>query len=202
GGNLSLLFQNLKGHPGSQLLINQFGSERRMRLALGVDSLDEIADRIRAFMDVKSPQGFLDKIKMLPMLAEMGKFFPKAVSTGPCKEVIKRDNFSLLDFPVLQCWPKDAGRFITLPCVVSRDPKTGKRNVGMYRLQIYDEQTTGMHWQRQKVAAEHYRDAIRNAAVSPNHVGTDAFVRPAGRSPAAAAVDIMARSSGGAMLAD
>ena len=115
--------------------------------------------------------------------------------------MIKRDNFSLLDFPILQCWPKDAGRFITLPCVITRDPKTGKRNVGMYRMQIYDERTTGMHWQRQKVAAEHYRDHIRNAAICSNHVGTDAFVRPAGQSPAAAAVDIMARSSGGAMLA-
>src|SRR5229473_823081 len=200
-GGKALLFENLKGHPGQTLLINQFGSARRMRLALEVDTLDEIAERIRGFMDVKSPQGFLDKVKMLPMLAEMGKFFPKTVATGPCKEVIKRDNFSLLDFPILQCWPQDAGRFITLPCVITRDPKTGKRNVGMYRMQIYDEQTTGMHWQRQKVAAEHYRDHIRDAAVSPDHVGTDAFVRPAGQSPAAAAVDIMARSSGGAMLA-
>jgi len=205
-GGKALLFENLKGYPGARLLINQFGSARRMKLALEVDALDEIADRIRAFMDVKSPQGFLDKVKMLPMLAEMGKFFPKAVATGPCKEVIKRDNFSLLDFPVLQCWPKDAGRFITLPCVITRDPKTGKRNVGMYRMQIYDERTTGMHWQRQKVAAEHYRDAIRNAAifpdhVGPDHVGRDAFVRPAKQSEAAKAVDIMARSSGGAMLA-
>ena len=98
-GGPALLFQNVKGHPGAQVLINQFGSARRMNLALEVDSLDQVADRIRAFMDVKSPQGFLDKVKMLPMLAEMGKFFPKAVSTGPCKEVIKRDNFSLLDFP-------------------------------------------------------------------------------------------------------
>jgi 4-hydroxy-3-polyprenylbenzoate decarboxylase len=215
-GGKALLFENVKGHPGAQLLINQFGSARRMRLALEVDALDEVAERIRGFMDVKSPQGFLDKVKMLPMLAEMGKFFPRAVATGPCKEVIKRDNFSLLDFPILQCWPKDGGRFITLPCVTTRDPRTGKRNLGMYRMQIYDERTTGMHWQRQKVAAEHYRDHIRNAAVSPNHVGTDAFVRPAGQtgapvkpgvglagwqSPATAAVDIMARSSGGAMLA-
>jgi 4-hydroxy-3-polyprenylbenzoate decarboxylase len=200
-GGKALLFENAKGYPGAQLLINQFGSARRMRLALEVDTLNEIAERIRGFMDVKSPQGFLDKVKMLPMLAEMGKFFPKTVATGPCKEVIKRDNFSLLDFPILQCWPKDAGRFITLPCVITRDPKTGKRNVGMYRMQIYDERMTGMHWQRQKVAAEHYRDAIRNAAVARNHVGTDAFVRPAKRSEAAASVDIMARSSGGAMLA-
>ena len=122
-GGRALLFENVKGYPGARLLINQFGSARRMKLALEVDTLDEIADRIRAFMDVKSPQGFLDKVKMLPMLAEMGKFFPKTVPTGPCKEVIKRDNFSLLDFPILQCWPKDAGRFITLPCVITRDPK-------------------------------------------------------------------------------
>jgi 4-hydroxy-3-polyprenylbenzoate decarboxylase len=201
-GGKALLFENVKGYPGSQLLINQFGSARRMRLALEVNALDEIAGRIRAFMDVKSPQGFLDKMKMLPMLAEMGNLFPKTVATGPCKEIIKRDNFSLLDFPILQCWPKDAGRFITLPCVVTRDPKTGKRNVGMYRMQIYDERTTGMHWQRQKVAAEHYRDAIRNAAAPTSNVGTAALGCPAGRSPAAAAaVDIMARSSGGAMQA-
>jgi 4-hydroxy-3-polyprenylbenzoate decarboxylase len=122
-GGPALLFQNIKGHPGAQVLINQFGSARRMNLALEVDKLDEVADRIRQFIDVKSPQGFLDKVKMLPMLAEMGKFFPKTVSTGPCKEVIRRDNFSLDEFPILQCWPKDAGRFITLPCVVTRDPK-------------------------------------------------------------------------------
>jgi len=199
-GGKALLFENLKGYPGSQLLINQFGSARRMRLALEVEALDEIAERIRGFMDVKSPQGFLDKVKMLPMLAEMGKFFPKTVASGPCKEVIKRDNFSLLDFPILQCWPKDGGRFITLPCVITRDPKTGKRNVGMYRMQIYDERTTGMHWQRQKVAAEHYRDHLRNAAITTDHVGTAAPGRPAVRS-AAAAVDIMARSSGGSILA-
>jgi 4-hydroxy-3-polyprenylbenzoate decarboxylase len=128
---------------------------------------------------------------MLPMLAEMGKFFPKTVSSGPCKEVIRRDNFSLDEFPILQCWPKDAGRFITLPCVVTRDPKTGKRNVGMYRMQVYDQHTTGMHWQRQKVGAEHYREQMRAAATKEN---VDASVR--------AAVDVMARSSGGSVLAD
>jgi len=194
-GGPALLFQNIKGHPGAQVLINQFGSARRMNLALEVDSLDQVADRIRAFMDVKSPQGFLDKVKMLPMLAEMGKFFPKAVSSGPCKEVIKRDNFSLLGFPILQCWPKDAGRFITLPCVVTRDPKTGKRNVGMYRMQVYDERTTGMHWQRQKVGAEHYREALRNA-------GVETLRRNVSETQQAASlrVDLMARSSGGSVL--
>jgi 4-hydroxy-3-polyprenylbenzoate decarboxylase len=206
-GGPALLFQNLKGYPGSQLLINQFGSDRRMKMSVGVESYDEIAARMRMFMDVKSPQGFLDKLKMLPLLTEAGKFFPRTVSTGPCKEVIKRDNFSLLDFPILQCWPKDGGRFITLPCVTTRDPRSGKRNVGMYRMQVYDERTTGMHWQRQKNAAEHQRERMR-AAMS-ERVATATSDVPHGRSPAAqatdasrVAVDIMARSSGGSVLAD
>jgi 4-hydroxy-3-polyprenylbenzoate decarboxylase len=188
-GGPALLFQNVKGYPGAEVLINQFGSESRMKLALEVGSLNEIADRIRHFMDVKSPQGFLDKVKMLPMLAEIGKFFPKTVSSGPCKEVILNDKFSLLDFPILQCWPNDAGRFITLPCVVTRDPKTGKRNVGMYRIQVYDDKTTGMHWQRQKVAAEHVRDLMRASAAGGDPARTSV------------AVDIMARSLGGSILA-
>src|ERR1700747_1326379 len=102
----------------------------------------------------------------------MGKFFPKTVSSGPCKENIRIDNFSLNHLPILKCWPQDAGRFMTLPCVVTRDPKTGKRNVGMYRMQVFDERTTGMHWQRQKVAAEHYRESLRAAAQSSGRVGT------------------------------
>ena len=183
----ALLFQNIKGQPGSQVLINQFGSPRRMNMALEVNSLDEVANRIRGFMDVKSPQGFLDKMKMLPQLAEMGKFFPKEVSTGPCKEVIRKDNFSLNQFPILQCWPKDAGRFITLPCVITRDPKTGKRNVGTYRLQVYDEKTPARIGKGRKLRAEHYREA--------------AAARPAG-GKGSAAVDIMARTSGGSVLAE
>jgi 4-hydroxy-3-polyprenylbenzoate decarboxylase len=193
-GGPALLFQNLKGHPGHQVLINQFGSARRMKLALEVESLDEIADRIRHFMDIRSPQGLLDKVKMLPMLAEMGKFFPRTVSTGPCKEVIRKDNISLNWFPILQCWPKDAGRFITLPCVITRDPKTGKRNVGCYRMQVYDERTTGMHWQRQKIGAEHYREALRNASVATAGNATET------RQAASVRVDMMARSSGGSVL--
>src|SRR5262249_8048881 len=120
---------------------------------------------------------------------------PKTVKTGPCKEVIKKKDFSLLDFPVLQCWPQDAGRFITLPCVITRDPKTEKRNVGMYRMQIYDATSAGMHWQRQKVAAEHYREKLRMAATA----AADSGAQPP--SAASSAVDIMARSGGGAMLA-
>ena len=217
-GGTALLFENVKGANGVPVLINQFGSERRMQMALGVDRLDEIADRIRQLLNMKSPEGFLEKLKMLPMLADMGKFFPKTVPTGPCKEVIKKENFSLLDFPVLQCWPQDAGRFITLPCVITRDPKTGKRNTGMYRIQVYDATTAGMHWQRQKVAAEHYREMLRRGAAAgsdetretsgpqaPSPAHENRVAQPPG-SPARAAfaragVDIMARSGGGSMLA-
>jgi 4-hydroxy-3-polyprenylbenzoate decarboxylase len=199
-GGPALLFEKPKSSD-IPVLINQFGSERRMRMALEVDSLDQVADRIRQFMDVKSPQGFLDKVKMLPMLAEMGKFFPKTVATGPCKENIRKDKFDLNHLPVLKCWPQDAGRFITLPCVVTRDPKTGKRNVGMYRMQVFDERSTGMHWQRQKIGAEHYREMLRQAAragtpVTPKSEGAAAFGSAAGD------VDIMARTSGGSVLAD
>ena len=191
----ALLFENVKGHPGHKVLINQFGSERRMALALGVDRIDDIAERIHALMNVKPPSGgFLDKLKMLPQLAELGNIFPKTVSAkdAPCKEVIRRDNFDLDFFPILKCWPHDGGRFITLPCVHTRDPRNGKRNIGMYRMQVYDGQTTGMHWQRQKVAAEHYREALRAAAAA------GAESDPA-LNASAARVAMMAESAGGAV---
>ncbi len=172
-GGPALLFEKIKGYPGSRVLMNQFGSTRRMKLALDVESLDEVSGRIREFMEVKSPEGMLQKLKMLPMLAEVGRFFPKTIAPrdAKCKEVILRKDFSVLDFPVLQCWPGDGGRFITLPGVITRDPgvvggKPGKRNMGMYRMQVYDGQTTGMHWQRQKVAAEHVRQRLRAAAAA------------------------------------
>jgi 4-hydroxy-3-polyprenylbenzoate decarboxylase len=196
-GGPALLFENVKGHPGHKVLINQFGSERRMALALGVDRLDEIAQRITGLMNMKAPEGLLDKLKMLPQLGAITSAFPKTVSAkdAPCKEVILkskdssgRDNFDLNQFPILKCWPHDGGRFITLPCVHTRDPRTGKRNIGMYRMQVYDGQTTGMHWQRQKVAAEHYREALR-AAASAN----------ADSDPSVARVAAMAESAGGAV---
>jgi 4-hydroxy-3-polyprenylbenzoate decarboxylase len=192
-GGPALLFEKVKGHPGHKILINQFGSERRMNLALGSSSLDEIAGRINEMLEMKTPQGLLEKIKMLPKLAELGAMFPKRVSSGPCKEVIKRDNFSLLDFPILQCWPQDGGRFITLPCVMTRDPRTGKRNVGMYRMQVYDATSTGMHWQRHKNAAEHQRELMRAAVAN----GPESAKTTLGKT---SSVDIMARS-GGASIA-
>ncbi len=158
-GGPALLFEKPRGSK-FPLLINAFGSERRMNLAFGVDSLEEIAERIRGFLDVQSPQGFFDKLKMLPKLAELGSFFPKNVKTGPCKEVIKHGkDVNLDEFPILKCWPQDGGRFITFPLVFTKNPENGKRNVGMYRMQVFDQRTTGMHWQTQKHGAEHYRRA-------------------------------------------
>ena len=157
-GGPALLFERPKGSR-TPLLINMLGSEQRINLALETDSLAEVAGRIRGFLDMQAPQGLLDKIKMLPKLAELGSFFPKTVKTGPCKEVVRHGDFSLLEFPILQCWPKDAGRFITWPLVITRNPETGKRNVGVYRMQVFDDKTTGMHWQTQKHGAEHFRRA-------------------------------------------
>jgi 4-hydroxy-3-polyprenylbenzoate decarboxylase len=195
GKNPALLFEDVSGHPGHKVLINQFGSEHRMAMALGVEKLDDIAERIHGLVNVKPPAGGLfDKLKMLPQLAELGHIFPKTVSAkdAPCKEIIRRDSFDLNFFPILKCWPHDGGRFITLPCVHTRDPRSGKRNIGMYRMQVYDGQTTGMHWQRQKVAAEHYRNALRTAVSGdPLHQGQ--------YGPKGAAVAVMAESAGGAV---
>src|SRR5207302_179549 len=115
-------------------------------------------DDLRAFIAALEKQG---ELKMLPKLAELASIFPKTVSGGPCKDVIRRDDFSLDYFPILHCWPQDAGRFITLPMVFSRNPDTGKRNCGCYRLQVFDGQTTGMHWQTHKQGAEHYRRLMK-----------------------------------------
>jgi 4-hydroxy-3-polyprenylbenzoate decarboxylase len=204
-GGPALLFENVKGHPGQQVFINQFGSERRMALALGVDRLDEIAERIQALMNLKAPEGLIDKLKMLPLLGALASAFPKTVSRkeAPCKEVVLHSDengghgeLDLNQFPILKCWPQDGGRFITLPCVVTRDPGnrggTGRRNVGMYRMQVYDGQTTGMHWQRQKVAAEHYREALRNT-VTADKLNQNQY------GPKGASVAAMAESAGGAV---
>ncbi|HUJ49446.1 MAG TPA: menaquinone biosynthesis decarboxylase [Bryobacteraceae bacterium] len=159
-GGPALLFEKPKG-SSVPVLINSFASERKMQIALEVDSVEEVARRISEYLEMRMPEGLIGKLKMLPKLAEVGAFFPKMVSDGACKEVIRRDNFSLDEFPILQCWPEDAGRFITLPMVFSRNPDTGKRNCGCYRLQVFDARTTGMHWQTHKQGAEHHRRLLK-----------------------------------------
>ncbi len=156
----ALLFEKPKGYK-MPVLVNSMASIKRMQLALQVENVDQIAARITEYLQMKMPEGIMGKLKMLPMLAEMGNFFPKIVSGGPCKEVVERDNFSLKDIPVLHCWPEDGGPFITLPLVFSKNPETGKRNCGMYRMQVYDERTTGMHWQTHKQGADHYRRLLQ-----------------------------------------
>ena len=155
-GGPALLFEKPKGHD-IPVLINSFASMRRMEIALEVGSVEEVARRIVDLLEMRAPEGLVGKLKMLPKLAEMGSFFPRTVSRGACQEVIRTEGFSLRDLPALQCWPEDGGRFITLPLVFSRNPDTGKRNCGMYRMQIFDERTAGMHWQTHKQGAEHYR---------------------------------------------
>jgi len=120
-------------------------------------------------LQMQKPEGLLDKLKMLPKLSALNSMFPKTTSSGPCKEVILRNEFSLDTFPIMHCWPGDAGRFITLPMVFSKSPETGKRNCGMYRMQVFDQKTTGMHWQKHKQGAEHYRRRFRegNSARMP-----------------------------------
>ena len=162
-GGPAFLFEKPKG-SSVPVLINAFASTRRMEIALEVSSVDEVAHRISDFLEMRMPEGIIGKLKMLPKLAEMGAFFPKNVSDGPCKEIIRRDNFSLSYFPILHCWPEDAGRFITLPMVFSRNPDTGKRNCGCYRLQVFDGRSTGMHWQTHKQGAEHYRRMVAQAS--------------------------------------
>ncbi len=155
-GGPALLFEQPKG-CSVPVLINAFASMRRMEIALQVKSVEDVAARITEFLEMRMPQGLINKLKMLPKLAEVGSFFPRIVDSGPCKEVIRHDNFSLRELPVLHCWPLDGGPFITLPMVFSKNPMTGKRNCGMYRMQIYDDLTTGMHWQTHKQGAEHHR---------------------------------------------
>jgi 4-hydroxy-3-polyprenylbenzoate decarboxylase len=159
GGGPGLLFERPTGFD-IPVATNLFGSVERMCLALGVGSLDEVAREIEDLMTPKMPEGMLGAIKMLPMLDRLRDLLPKTVKDAACQEVVKRDG-SLDELPILKCWPEDGGRYITFPLVITKDPETGVRNVGTYRLQVFDGRTTGMHWQRHKGGAQHHRVAER-----------------------------------------
>jgi 4-hydroxy-3-polyprenylbenzoate decarboxylase len=164
GGGPALLFDHVlleNGERSAQpVAINLFGSMRRICLALGVDDLDVIGARISDMLNLKVPEGLLGKLAMLPKLAEMGKFPPRVKGgRAPCHEVILRgDAVDLGQIPFLTTWPGDAGRYITLPLVITTDPTRGIRNVGMYRIQVEGRNTLIMHWQRHKVGAAHWRE--------------------------------------------
>ncbi len=155
-GGPALLFERVKG-SSFPLLINTFGTERRMNLALGVKTLEELGDVLTELLEVKTPESLLDKIRLLPKLKDLASAFPKRVKDGPCKEVIIRDHPRLDIFPIIQCWPQDGGRYITFPLVFTKDPETGIRNVGTYRMQVFDDKTAAMHWHTHKGGAAHYR---------------------------------------------
>jgi 4-hydroxy-3-polyprenylbenzoate decarboxylase len=195
GGGKALLFENptVNGKPSPfPVAINTLGSWKRMAMSLNALSVDAAAAELGALMKAKPPTGFKEALKLLGLALDLRHAKPSLVKSGPCQEVIHRFDApntrtepwpaapgieppaapfnpapSLLDLPILKCWPLDGGRFITLPCVVTKDPDTGERNVGMYRIQIYDDRTTGMHWQLQKVGARHGRRYYENGTRMP-----------------------------------
>lgn len=161
--NLALWFENVRGQS-IPVAINLFGTEQRMAWALGVQCLDDLNARLSDLISLNMPKGLMDKAQRgMEMLNALRMTEPHYVNRAVCQEIVE-EKPSLASLPILQCWPRDAGRYITLPSVFSRDPKTGRRNVGMYRLQVIDDQTLGMHWQRHKGGAEHERVA-RDAGV-------------------------------------
>src|SRR5881628_480667 len=149
-GGPALLFERPKGarHP---LLINQFGTERRMCMAFGVERLDDIATKLEEILELQPPQGLAEKVRGLKTLKSIADSRPKVVRRGASQEVVLTgDEVDLSRLPVQTCWPGDAGPFITLPAVITRDPRTGQRNVGMYRMQVLGPRATAMHWQIHK----------------------------------------------------
>lgn len=194
GGGKALLIENptINGAPSSMpVAINTMGSWKRMAIAMGRETVDEAAKELGSLMKAKPPTSVRETMKLLSTALELRHARPKVVRTGSCKEVIRRFEApatrlepwpaapaiaaglvqtpapTLMDLPILKCWPLDGGRFITLPCVVTRDPASGERNVGMYRMQVYDPHSTGMHWQLQKVGARHGRSYYQSGQRMP-----------------------------------
>jgi 4-hydroxy-3-polyprenylbenzoate decarboxylase len=156
--NKALLFENTR--TAFPLLINSLGSYKRICLALGVKDLDDVSKEIEnVFKKLAGPkEGILDKLKMLPMLGEISSWMPKISSdSGECQDVVMTDP-DITKFPVMKCWPEDGGRFLTLPIIHTKDPNTGARNVGMYRMQVFGPKLTGMHWHKHKVSAGHFNE--------------------------------------------
>ncbi|MDF2698821.1 MAG: 3-octaprenyl-4hydroxybenzoate decarboxylase [Haloplasmataceae bacterium] len=151
--NKALLFNNIKGSP-YPLLINAFGSKERMSLAFEVDTLDQIANDIKYFFNFSNYKTLPKQIKALPKLVRLYLSFPHKVRKAKCQEVVEEPNLDTI--PILKCWPEDGGKFFTLPLVITKDPETGQQNMGMYRMQVYDHKTTGMHWHWHKDGREIY----------------------------------------------
>lgn len=158
-GGKALLFENVEGQS-IPVLTNALGSRKRMAMAFGVDKVEDLAEQIKAYTSLVPKFSGLstwEKIKMVPELARLRKFPPKTVRSGPVQDVVwTGSEIDLNKLPILKCWPKDGGRYVTFPMVITRDPDAGSRNIGMYRLQQYDHNTTGMHWHIHKDSAGHF----------------------------------------------
>ena len=211
-GNKALLFENPKGYD-MPILINAFGSHKRMAMALGVDKdpryYDAIGDKIRSFIKPEIPVSWMDKVNKLMQLSEVRNFMPKTVKSAPCQEVVilaeNASDIPMLDkLPILTCWPGDGGPFITLTSVFTRDPdKLGSgRNVGMYRLQKFDNSSTGMHWHKHHDGAHNYQKSLKKSLNSNTGkeelrmemaiaIGTDPVITYAGTAPLPPGIDEM-----------
>src|SRR6476620_2869980 len=158
-GGPALLFEKPAGYD-IPVASNVYGSNERMCLALGVKTLDDLAKEIDELMTPQMPEGIMDALKMLPMVGRLRDLMPKTVKDAACHELVLRDG-TLDELPILTCWPEDGGPYITFPLVFTKDPESGERNIGTYRMQVFDNRTTGMHWQRHKGGAQHHRVAER-----------------------------------------
>lgn len=184
-GGPALLFENVRGFD-IPVLINHYGTRRRMSMALGVRDLDEIGAQIESLLKLEPPGSFLEKLRMLPKLARLASALPRTVKRAACQEVVREGEDASMDFlPILKCWPGDGGQFLTLPMVFTRDPETGCRNAGIYRMHVYDSHTTGMHWHIHKVGARHYAEYERRGERMPVAValGDDPAITYAASAP-------------------
>jgi 4-hydroxy-3-polyprenylbenzoate decarboxylase len=187
-GGPAMLFSNVRGSR-LPVLINQFGGWRRVAMALEVERLEDLAERIETLIELQPPQGLVEKVKALGKLRELASFSARTVKDGPCQEVwLTEPDLDLL--PILTCWPADGGPFITLPLVFSHDPRTGARNCGMYRIQKLDRRTAMMHWQIHKDGAAHLRDSAGRVPVAVA-IGSDPAVTYAASAPLPPGVDEM-----------
>ncbi len=180
-GGRALLFEQ-PGDSPYPVLTNTYGSLDRIRSIFGIETLNDLGRRFEELINLKPPSGLVEKLKLIPKLMDLRSVLPKVVKDGPCREVVLTEGFDLRELPVLTCWPGDGGPFITLPVVITRHPQTGRRNVGMYRVQIYDGQTAGMHWHIHKGGAGHFRRADGAfpvaVAIGPDPITTYAATAP------------------------
>ncbi len=197
GGGKALFFEKVRGSK-YPVVTNIFGSLERMCLSLEIERLDEIGERINALLNQAPPKTLREKLSMLPTLFELSKCLPKKVKNAPCQEVIIKDDPDLSIFPVLKCWPSDGqptdeGRFITFPMVFTKDPENSRPNCGMYRIHIYDKNTTGMHWHIHKDGARHYDKykALKKRMPAAIAVGGDPAVIYSASAPLPEAIDEM-----------